>query len=256
MNFIHIIILSIIEGVTEFLPISSTGHLILVNKILGIEQTDFIKSFDIIIQLGAILAIVFLYWKKIMSEKNLLKPIMISFLPTAMIGFVLYKRIKYFLLGNDLVVILSLFLGGIFILFFEKIFDKHNSNNRLIEQLSVKKLVVIGLFQTLSVIPGVSRSLASIYGGVCMGLSKKDAVLFSFLLAIPTMFAATGLDLIKSGFSFSQTEWGMLALGFVCSFITAGVVVKWFLKYIENHSFLIFGIYRISVAMICILMRG
>lgn len=256
MNYFHVIILSIIEGVTEFLPISSTGHLILASKLLGIEQTEFVKSFEIIIQLGAILAIIFLYWKRLWSQKNLYKQILISFLPTATIGYILYKLIKYYLMGNDIVVIVSLFVGGLIILITEKYFKSNASYNRRIELLSIKHLVVIGLIQSISVIPGVSRSLATIYGGILVGLSKKDAVLFSFLLAIPTMTAATGYDLLKSGFSFSISEWLMLAVGLICSFLTAIFVVKWFLKYIENHSFILFGMYRIAVAVLFVFIRG
>jgi undecaprenyl-diphosphatase len=256
MNILHACILSIIEGITEFLPISSTGHLILAGKLLGIDQTEFVKSFEIIIQLGSILAIVCLFWKKIISENKLIKPILISFIPTATIGYILFKFIKQYLIGNENIVIISLFIGGLLIFILESFFKKQKENIQTIDQLNIQKLVIIGLFQTLSIIPGVSRSLASIYGGLFMGLSKKDAVFFSFLLAIPTMFAATGLDLIKSGFSFSQSEWIVLGIGLVLSFFTAFVVVKWFIQYIQNHSFVPFGIYRIIIALIFVLYRG
>ena len=252
MNILHTIILGIVEGVTEFLPISSTAHLEIVQFFLKIPTTDFIKSFEIAIQLGAILAVVLLYWKKIISSKTYIKNILIAFIPTGIVGFLLYKIIKSFLLGNTSIAIVALFLGGIIIIYYE-----HGQKNKIedesaktIETLSTKELLIIGLAQALAVIPGVSRSGAVIISGRILGLPKVLITEFSFLLAIPTMLAATAYDLLKSGFSFSGGEWGIMCLGFIVSFITALFVVRWLLNYIKKHSFSVFGWYRVILGLI------
>lgn len=255
MNLFSTIILSIIEGVTEFLPISSTGHLILAAHILRVPQTDFAKSFEIIIQLGAILSVVFLYWKKILSSKSLWRPLFFAFIPTAVIGLLLYKLVKSFLLGNTTITLLALFIGGVILIGIEKwnkvkyMLKTGMTEPKAIEQLSIKQALVIGLAQSVSIIPGVSRAAATIIGGLFVGMDRKTAVEFSFLLAIPTMAAATGLDLLKSGFSFTQDEWMLLGIGFIGAFITATFAVKYFLKYVQNHTFVAFGVYRIILAI-------
>lgn len=250
MDLIQVIILAIVEGVTEFLPISSTGHMILVSELLKITETDFVKSFEIIIQFGAILAVVFLYAKVLLTNSEAWKKILTAFVPTAVIGFVLYKIIKHYLLGNSTVTLLSLFIGGIILIIWEKFYKEKEHHLGSIEKLSYKNAFIIGLFQSISVIPGVSRSAATIIGSMTVGLKRTTAVEFSFLLAVPTMAAATGLDLVKSNFSFSPGEWGMLAVGFVVAFITALFSVKYFLQYIKHHTFVAFGIYRIILAVL------
>jgi undecaprenyl-diphosphatase len=251
MSILHICILSIIEGITEFLPISSTGHMILASSLLHIQETEFVKSFEIIIQLGAIMAIVVLYAKKIILNKQIYLHIGAAFLPTAIIGYILYKIIKRYLLGNPWVVVISLFLGGVVLILIELIHKKNEPIYNSIEQLSLPKSLLIGIYQSLSVIPGVSRAAATIIGGQFSGLSRQAAVEFSFLLAIPTMTAATGLDLIKTNaFSYSLLQWQQLGLGCLISFVTALVVVKLFLTFIQKHTFLPFGIYRIAIAII------
>lgn len=250
MNYFQAIILSIIEGFTEFLPISSTGHLILTSYLLGIPQTEFMKSFEIIIQLGAILAVVVLYWKTLIKNIILWKPVIIAFLPTAILGFTLYKAIKQYLLGNTLVTLVSLFLGGILLIILEKQYSKILHASKPIEKLGVKKAFLIGLFQSVSMVPGVSRAAATIFGGMFLGLSRKEAVEFSFLLAIPTMLAATVLDLLKSNFSFSGNEYLLLSIGFIGAFITAVMSIKFLLNLIKNHTFIPFGIYRIVLAIL------
>ncbi len=251
MRFWQAIVMAITEGVTEFLPISSTGHMVLAAKIINLAQTDFVKSFEIFIQLGAVLAVVILYIERILNRKKETLKIAAAFVPTAGIGLVLYKFIKNILLGNILVTIGALFIGGVGILLFEK-FQTANSKPQdlKIEELSWGKAALIGVFQAVAVIPGVSRSLMTIYGGMVLGLSKKEAVEMSFILAIPTMVAATGLDLFKSGWSFSGSEWTLLGAGFLGAFISAWVVVKWLLEYIQKHDFKIFGYYRILVALV------
>lgn len=252
MTILHTIIMGIVEGITEFLPVSSTAHLEIAQNLLRIPESDFIKSFEIAIQLGAILAVVVLYGKKLFSSMVYMKKILIAFIPTGIVGFILYKFIKTFLLGNLFIAASMLLLGGIVILFFEhrqktKIED---SVSRTIESLTTKELIILGLAQSLAVIPGVSRSAAVIIAGRVMDMPKVLIVEFSFFLAIPTMIAATGYDLLKSGVAFSGSEWGSLCWGFIVAFIVAFFVIKWLLEYIRKHSFSIFGWYRMLISLI------
>ncbi len=245
MNVIQTLLLSIVEGITEFLPISSTGHLILASNLLKIPQTEFVKSFEIIIQLGAILAVVVIYFKKLISNFGLWKNILISFLPSAIFGLFFYKYIKLYLIGNTAVVIWSLLIGGIAMLLFEK-FHKKTSPQSLVPSAYLK----IGFFQVLSMIPGVSRAFATIFGGMVVGMKKEEAVEFSFLLAIPTMLGASALDLYKTDLTvWSAVDGRLLAIGFLGSFITAYIVIKWLIKFVQNHNFNIFGWYRIILAL-------
>lgn len=250
MNLFHAVILSFVEGFSEFLPISSTGHMVLASKLLQIAQTDFVKSFEIIIQLGAILAVVFLYWKTIWSNKKAWKPIILAFIPTAIVGLALYKVVKNVLLGNSMVTVLALLIGGIVMIAVEYWFKSSNPEIDKIENISNKNAIVIGLFQSISIVPGVSRAAATIVGAMLLKTKRKTAVEFSFLLAIPTMAAATGLDLIKTHFHFSANEWGMLAVGFIGSFLVAMFAIKFLIKFIQNHTFIPFGIYRIILALL------
>lgn len=248
MNYIQTIILAIIEGLTEFLPISSTGHLILAQKILGIISTEFTKSFDIIIQLSAIIAVIVLYWNKILNSKNLWKQITLAFIPTGILGFTLYKFVKRFLLDNVTVTIFMLLIGGLILLIIDRL-PKQQLNSKKITHLNTLNLLSLGLFQSLSMIPGVSRSAATIVGGLFSGLSRVEAVEFSFLLAIPTMAAASGYDLLKTGFSFSAHEYLLLAIGSLFSFLSAMVAVKIFTTFVAKHNFSVFAIYRIILAL-------
>lgn len=250
MDILHAIILSIVEGVTEFLPISSTGHMILAADIFKIPQTEFLKSFEIIIQTGAILAVVTLYIKVLLTNRAVLKKLLAAFIPTGIVGSVLYKFIKNYLLDNTPVVLWSLFIGGVILIVWEKYYQRKKMHGQKIEDLSYKKAFIIGLFQSFSVIPGVSRAASTIVGGMTVGLNRKSAVEFSFLLAVPTMVAATGLDLVKSSLHFSNAEWGMLAVGFAGAFVTALLTVKFFLWFVEHHTFVPFGIYRIVLALL------
>jgi undecaprenyl-diphosphatase len=252
MDIFQTIVLSIVEGITEFLPISSTGHLILASNALRIPQTEFLKSFEIAIQLGAILAVVILYWKTLLMKRKLWLVLLFSFIPTAILGFLFYDFIKLVLLENTTVTLISLFVGGVVLIVLEKFYSANGKDSHIddLEKLTLPKAIGIGLAQSLSMIPGVSRAAATIFGGLFSGLSRKAAVEFSFLLAIPTMTAATGLDLLKSGFLFNQNEWMILSIGFAGAFITALFAVKFFLKYIQNHTFIAFGVYRIILALL------
>jgi len=248
MTIVQAIILGIVEGVTEFLPVSSTGHLILASKLFGIAEDNFTKSFEIAIQFGAILSVVVLYFKKIFSDKNLWKRVLTAFLPTAVIGFLLYGVIKNFLLSNSLIVVWSLFLGGIALILFEIWYKKQAVV--VDHEISYKKSFAVGVVQALAVIPGVSRSGATIIGGLLMGISRKIIVEFSFLLAVPTMAMATFYDLYKSAGDFSLSQLHLLIIGFVVSFIVAGASIKWLLHFIKSHTFIAFGVYRIVVALL------
>ena len=250
MHIFQSIILGIVEGVTEFLPISSTGHMILASHVLGITETDFVKSFEIFIQLGAILAVVVLYWRKLLMNKKIFLRVCVAFLPTAVIGLALYKVVKIYLLGNVSVVLWSLLLGGIFLIGFEYFRKGKISHTNEIENISYKQAFIVGLFQSIAIIPGVSRSAATIVGGLALGISREAIVEFSFMLAVPTLVAATGLDLIKSGHSFDGGQIELLATGFIVAFISAFFAIKFLLNYVKNHTFTSFGIYRIVIAIL------
>jgi undecaprenyl-diphosphatase len=248
MTLLHAIILGIVEGVTEFLPISSTGHLIIVSHFLKIADSDFTKSFEIIIQLGAVLAVIVLYAKTLWNQTSMLLKLLVAFIPTGLIGLVVYSYIKTYLLGNLSVVVLALALGGVILIAFEYWMQKDGEGT--LETISYKQAFVIGLFQTLAFIPGVSRAAATIVTGRTLGLSRKAAIEFSFLLSIPTMLAASGLDLVKNASLFSAKNFGLLAVGFVVSAVVAGFSIVTLLRFIRAHTFIPFGVYRIVAAVI------
>lgn len=247
MTILEAAILGIVEGLTEFLPISSTGHLILVSNILGIQQTDSQKAFEVSIQLGSIMAVVFLYLNRFF-DKELLKRILFAFVPTGILGFLLYKLIKS--LFNPYIVVFMLFLGGIILIFIEMYHKNKKYDINKIEDIPYWKAILIGFFQSFAMIPGTSRSGATIIGGLILGLDRKLAAEFSFLLAVPTMFMATSYDIYKNHSEFSFSDWNNLIVGFVVAFIFALISIKWFLKFISTHSFIPFGIYRIVLSIL------
>ena len=250
MDFMTAAILGIVEGVSEFLPISSTGHLILASHLLGLKHTDFLKSFEIAIQVGAILSVVVLYWRDLLVNPAMIKRVALAFLPTGIIGLTLYKIIKSYLLGASSVVLWALAAGGLFLIVFEYFHrEKEDAVDRL-EDISYKQAFVIGLFQALAMVPGVSRSASTIVGGLVLGLRRKTIVEFSFLLAVPTMVAATGYDLLKNGAQFSPDQMHFLAIGFVTSFVVALLSIKFLLRFIQTHTFIPFGIYRIVLVIL------
>ena len=250
MNILHAFIMGIVEGITEFLPVSSTGHLILTADILNISQKEFLKSFEIVIQLGAILSVVFIYWKMLLVNFEVLKRVLIAFIPTGLLGLVFYRLIKNYLIGNRDVVLIALFLGGVFLIVFELLYREKKSAVEKVEEISYMKAILIGLAQSIAMIPGVSRSAATILGGLILGLRRKTIVEFSFLLAVPTLLAATLLDLFKNVSAFTLSQWHVLIAGFVTSFIVALLSIRWFLHYIQRHSFALFGVYRICLALL------
>jgi undecaprenyl-diphosphatase len=250
MQLWQALIFGIVEGITEFLPVSSTGHLILTAKLLQISQSEFIKSFEIVIQLGAILAVVVLYWGRFMKSWETWKRLLAAFMPTALVGALLYKTVKKYLLGNNEVVLWSLFIGGIFLIIFELF---HREKKDAVEELcsiSYSQALVIGLFQSLAMIPGVSRAAATIIGGLVVGLKRKNIVEFSFLLAVPTMLAAAALDLLKSAQVFKPEQLVFLGTGFVVSFLVAVIAIKFLLTFIKRHNFISFGVYRVIIALV------
>ena len=252
MDIIQTIILAVIEGITEFLPVSSTGHMILASYIMKIHDHAFVKTFEIAIQLGAILAIVMLYYKRFIQGINIYIKLGIAFIPTAIVGFLAYKTIKTYLF-NPLGVSIALIVGGVILILIDKRVVARKSRYVDLEDISYKNAFFIGLAQCVSMIPGVSRAAATIIGGVFNGLDKKQATEFSFLLAVPTMCAATGYDLLKTDATIHSNEFLLLAIGLVVAFISAWLAVKVFLKIIENHGFKSFGYYRIAIGIIFIL---
>ena len=246
MNLIHAIILGLVEGISEFLPISSTGHLILTSNFLGLDQeSDFTKLFEIAIQTGAILSILGIYFKELKSYRIWMKNLVIGFLPSGILGFLFYPWIKQHLMRPE-VVCASLIVGGIvFILLeFKKTPPANDAQN---PNYSIKELISVGFFQCLAFVPGVSRSAATILGGETLGLSRARAVQLSFLLGLPTILSASIYSLIKHPVAITNGQWELLAMGLFIAFISSFVSVKIFLKFLEKRAFLVCGIYRIVV---------
>ena len=252
MTLIQSIIIAIIEGITEFLPISSTGHMILASSLMKINEVDFVKTFEISIQLGAIMAIVMMYAKRFLKGISIYIKLATAFLPTAIVGFLAYGFIKEYLF-NPFIVAISLIVGGIILILIDRKVVNQKSQTDVLDNISYKNAFFIGLIQCISMIPGVSRAAATIVGGVFNGLDKKQATEFSFLLAVPTMFAATGYDLIKTPVVFTKHEVFLLAVGFAVALVTAWIAVKIFLKIVENYGFKYFGYYRIVIGIIFLL---
>ncbi|OPX94721.1 MAG: Undecaprenyl-diphosphatase [Syntrophorhabdus sp. PtaB.Bin006] len=249
MNLLQALIFGIVEGITEFLPISSTGHLILTARALGLSQTEFLKTFEIVIQFGAILSIIVLYWRSLLVNFEILKRVLAAFIPTAVLGLLFYKIIKHFLMGSNAVVLWSMFVGGVCLIVFELWHKEKDDAAEDLSTIPYRTSLLIGLFQSIAMIPGVSRSAATIVGGLILGIRRKAIVEFSFLLAVPTMLAATGLDLMKNVSAFSTAQIGSLAIGFVLSFIFAMLSVKFLLNFIQRHTFISFGVYRIILSL-------
>lgn len=250
MTIFHALILGIVEGITEFLPISSTAHLLFATRLMGLEQTEFLSSFDIIIQLGAIAAVAITVWRRFLADPRLVVVTIVGFIPTAILGAFAYPYVKEILNASPLIPILTLGLGGVFLVVFEQTRRHRMSSGIDLPSATYKQSILVGLAQTVAFVPGVSRAAASVIGGMLAGLNRKAAVELSFLLAIPTMAAATGFDLVKTGFSFTREEWMLLGVGMVASFVTALIVVRWLLRYIETHTFASFGVYRIIAAIV------
>jgi undecaprenyl-diphosphatase len=253
MNFIEAIILAIVEGLTEFLPVSSTGHMILVSALMKLNEDEFVKSFEIAIQLGAILSVVVLYYKKFLVSIDIYLKLTTAFLPTGIIGFFAYKTIKEYLF-NPIVVSIALIVGGVVLIILDKWSERKKSSIDTIENISYSKSLLIGFIQCLSMIPGMSRAASTIFGGLLAGFDRKQAAEFSFLLAIPTMFAATGYDLLKTGMNFTSHQYSLLGVGCLFAFIFALLAIKTFITFIARYGFTVFGYYRIVIGILFLLL--
>lgn len=256
MNTLHSIIIAIVEGLTEFLPISSTGHMIITEKALGITETDFIKVFTIAIQLGAILAVVVLYWKKFFDFKRwqFYVKLAAAVVPALILGFLFSKKIDA-LLESSLTVAISMLVGGVILLFIDNVFKNPTVDSE--EKISFPKAIIIGIWQCIAMIPGVSRSAASIIGGMQQKLTRSAAAEFSFFLAVPTMLAATGYKLYKyyKDFGgFSSAEIKQLAIGNVVAFIVAMLAIKFFIGFLKKYGFRVWGIYRIIIGILLLVL--
>lgn len=253
MTVFQAIIIAIVEGITEFLPVSSTGHMIIAQSILGIQSTDFVKAFTVNIQFGAILSVIVLYWKRFFQTWDFYFRLFVACLPL-IIAYLLEKQIDT-MLESVMTVAVALLLGGVLLIFVDRWFDRpDNSNNRL----TYKKALIIGFFQIISVIPGVSRSAATIVGGMSQKLSRKAAAEFSFFLAVPTMFAASALKLVGNYKLISADNINLLLIGNLVSFLVAMIAIKSFIAFLTRYGFKWFGYYRIAVglAIIILLLTG
>jgi undecaprenyl-diphosphatase len=247
MTWFQTIVLAIVEGITEFIPVSSTGHMIIASSIMGINEKAFTKLFEVCIQFGAILSVVVLYWKKFFdfSRWQFYCKLLVAFIPAVIMGVLFAKKIDA-LLESSLTVGIMLFLGGIILLFIDRLVKHSQIDDD--KEMTYRSAFVIGWFQTLAMIPGVSRSAAALIGGLQQKLTRKLAAEFSFFLAVPTMFAATvkkGYDYYKDGLSLESGDWTKLIAGNIIAFIVAMIAIKTFIAYIQKHSFQSFGIYRI-----------
>ncbi|MEZ4921008.1 MAG: undecaprenyl-diphosphate phosphatase [Saprospiraceae bacterium] len=259
MSLIQAIILAIIEGITEFLPVSSTGHMIIGSALMGIASDPFVKAFTVAIQFGAILSVVVLYWRRFFQSIQFYIRLLVAFLPAVFFGL-LFKNIIDQLLENILVVAIMLILGGIVFLLLDNYFVKKSSIQSSTDDINNSKALKIGLFQVLAMVPGVSRSAATIIGGLTQGLSPTTAAEFSFFLAVPTMFAATCkslYDYLDAGaLSFTGSEITLLLVGNIVAFFVAMVAIRSFIQYLTKHGFKVFGYYRIAVGILIILFWG
>ena len=253
MNLLIAVILGIVEGLTEFLPISSTAHLIISSRLLNIPQTEFQKFFEVFIQAGAILSVVFLYFNYAFKNPLLIKKVAASFLPTALVGFLLHKIIKEVFFESFALIIGSLVVIGLLFIVVEYLIkNKKIELSKTIKNLSWTDALVIGLGQSLAVIPGISRAGIVILAMMVKGYRRDEAAVYSFLLAVPTIIAAAGYDLLKTDFAVLSEQDNILFLsaGFVVSFITAYISVKWLIGYLKKHSLIPFGVYRILLVIL------
>ena len=252
MTILETVVIAVVEGITEFLPISSTGHMIITEALLGMNIDEFTKAFTVNIQFGAILSVVVLYWKRFLQSWTFYQKLFVAFLPAAVIGFLANDFIDK-LLENVLVVAITMFIGGVLLLFVDKWFNKENPD----QEVTYTKALKIGFWQCIAMIPGVSRSAASIIGGMQQKLSRTNAAEFSFFLAVPTMAAASGYKLLKlildpNGVSMLKDNLTTLLIGNVVAFIVAMIAIKTFITFLQKHGFKVFGWYRIVVGLVLI----
>lgn len=252
MNLFEAIVIAIVEGLTEFLPISSTGHMIITEKLLGVPDSDFTKLFTVGIQLGAILAVVVLYWKKFLAplktgNLSFYFKLIVAVIPALALGFIFSDKIDA-MLESSLTVAITMIAGGVVLLFIDNLFKVHTISED--EKISYPRAFIIGLWQCIAMIPGVSRSAASIIGGMQQKLTRKLAAEFSFFLAVPTMAAATGYKLLKGYNTISSGDLKLFAIGNIVAFIVAMLAIKFFIEFLQKHGFKLFGYYRIIGGLI------
>lgn len=252
MNLINASILGLVEGITEFLPISSTAHLIITSKLLNIPATEFQKFFEVFIQSGAILAVIFIYWKVILKNKSLMINVILSFIPTAIVGFLLHKIIKNVFFESFTLIAASLFIIGLFFIVFEFLLKKKIIKiDKKIDKMTIIQALMIGLGQSLAVVPGVSRAGVVILTMMMLGFNREESALYSFVLAVPTLLAASAFDFIKTDpqLIFSGSHPLFLLIGLMTAFFSALLTIKWFIKFLQKNSLAPFGIYRIILAL-------
>ena len=265
MTYLQAIIIAIVEGLTEFLPVSSTGHMVIVSSLMGIESDEFTKLFEVAIQFGAILSVVWLYWKRFFQSFDFYLKLLAGFMPAAIFGVLLYKHIKQ-LLENPTFIAIMLVVGGVILLFVDDWFAKNETETIEAEQeITYKKAALIGCFQVLAMaLPGLSRSAATIIGGLTQKLTRQKAAEFSFFLAVPTMAAAT----LKDGYEFyksvktneiaplSTEQILILVLGNVVAFIVAFIAIRTFIDFLTKRGFKVFGYYRIVVGLLILALQA
>jgi undecaprenyl-diphosphatase len=253
MNILQSLILGLVEGLTEFLPISSTFHLIVTSRIMSLVSSDFLKLYEVVIQSGAILALLFIYTQTLLSDRKLLRNVIYSFIPTAVVGFVLHKVIKDVFFESTWLILLVFIAVGIIFLLIEHYFATRASYlNKECAAITPKQAIIIGLAQVCSVVPGVSRAGSVIVAMMCLGYRRDEAAKYTFLLSLPTIIGASVLDLYQGRAMMGTVadSWVLLAIGFFVALIVAYYVVKWFTHYLSNHTLAIFGWYRLALATI------
>jgi undecaprenyl-diphosphatase len=265
MDYIQAIIIAIVEGLTEFLPVSSTGHMVITSSLMGISDKEFTKLFEVVIQFGAILSVVVLYWRRFLQSFDFYIKLAVGFLPAAVFGVLFYKHVKA-LLESPTFIAVMLLIGGIFLLFIDDWFIKNENNpTEASQEMTYKKALTVGCFQVLAMIlPGLSRSAATIVGGLTQKLTRQRAAEFSFFLAVPTMAAAT----LKDGYEFwkgvsigkidplSSQQWGILAVGNIVAFLVAVIAIRTFIGFLTKHGFKVFGYYRIVVGLLILILQA
>jgi undecaprenyl-diphosphatase len=249
VEYLQAIIIGVIEGFTEFLPISSTGHMIVASRVMGIEETAVVKAYEVIIQFAAILAVMLIYRDRLsVSKIDLWKKLMLAFFPLAIVGYLLKDQIKA--LFSVEVVAIMFIIGGVVFLLVEWFYREETSYTTDVEAVSYKQALWVGLAQIFSLIPGTSRAGATIVGGLLGGMDRKTSAEFSFLLAIPVMAAVSGYDLLKHYKDFAHADWGAFVVGFIVAFVVAWLTIKLFLAFLQRFTFVPFGIYRIVFGLL------
>lgn len=263
MTLLQAIILSIVEGLTEYLPISSTGHMIITSWFMGIESNDFVKNFEVIVQFGAILSVLVLYWRRFLVDWGFYAKLFVAFLPAAVIGFIVKKKIDV-LLGDVRVVAWALLIGGVILIAVDKYLSRQvagtegRDDKAELDRMTYVQAAILGVIQCVAFIPGVSRSAATIVGGLGMKFSRKAAAEFSFFLAVPTLTAASAYKTLKILPSITSDQIPLLLVGNLVSFIVGAITIKAFVGYLSRRGFFVFGVYRIIVGLIllALLMSG